>query len=134
MYDRLRALRDSAQGRARLGVAPEAWDELDTNWQKVDSQLRHWQWLLDTALPGEFGRIGEWLNQGEALVHADDVPQQLNEEAAAVLNQKIEDHKAFFRQVGDQCNLTVGVYKSFIHVYSAFAEVLYSQYVSRRDH
>ena len=60
------------------------------------SQLRHWQWLLDTALPGEFGQIGEWLNQGEALINSDDIPTQLNEEAAAVLNQKIEDHKSFF--------------------------------------
>jgi nesprin-1 len=59
-------------------------------------QLRHWQWILDTALPGDFGKVGEWLNQSEALVNADDVPTHLNEEAAAVLNQKIEDHKAFF--------------------------------------
>ena len=27
---------------------------------------------------------------------SDDVPAHLNEEAAAVLNQKIDDHKAFF--------------------------------------
>ena len=52
--------------------------------------------MLDTALPGEFGQIGEWLNQAEALVNSDDVPNQLNEEAAAILNQKIEDHKTFF--------------------------------------
>lgn len=58
--------------------------------------MRHWQWLLDTSLPGEFGQIGEWLNQGEGLVNSDDIPAILNEEAAAVLNQKIEDHKAFF--------------------------------------
>lgn len=62
----------------------------------LSQQLRHWQWLLDTALPGEFGQIGEWLNQGEALINSDDIPTQLNEEAAAVLNQKIEDHKSFF--------------------------------------
>ena len=59
--------------------------------------MRHWQWLLDTGLPGEFGQIGEWLNQGEALIYGDDIPTQLNEEAAAVLNQKIEDHKSFFQ-------------------------------------
>ncbi len=82
--------------RNAVGIDPAAWDEIDTNWQKVEAQLRHWQWLLDTALPGEFGQVGEWLNQGEALVFSDDVPAQLNEEAAAVLNQKIEDHKAFF--------------------------------------
>lgn len=50
-------------------------------------------------MPGEFGQVGEWLNQGEALVYADDIPQQLNEEAAAVLNQKIEDHRAFFKDL-----------------------------------
>ena len=53
-------------------------------------QVRHWQWLLDTGLPGEFGQIGEWLNQAEGLVYGDDIPTQLNEESAAVLNQKIE--------------------------------------------
>ena len=62
--------------------------------------MRHWQWLLDTGLPGEFGQIGEWLNQGEALIYGDDIPTQLNEEAAAVLNQKIEDHKSFFTDIG----------------------------------
>ena len=41
-------------------------------------------------------QVGEWLNQGEGLVHSEDVPPHLNEEAAAVLNQKIDDHKAFF--------------------------------------
>ena len=93
-------LRRLQETNRKLGIAPEAWHEVDTNWQKVEAQLRHWQWLLDTALPGEFGQIGEWLNQGEALVHGDDVPAQLNEEAAAILNQKIEDHKAFFRDLG----------------------------------
>ena len=58
--------------------------------------MRHWQWLLDTALPGELGQVGEWLNQGEALVYSEDIPTELNEEAAAVLSQKIDDHKAFF--------------------------------------
>ena len=61
--------------------------------------MRHWQWLLDTGLPGDFGQIGEWLNQGEALIYGDDIPTQLNEEAAAVLNQKIEDHKSFFQDI-----------------------------------
>jgi nesprin-1 len=70
----------------------------------ISSQLRHWQWLLDTALPGEFGQIGEWLNQAEALVNSDDVPAQLNEEAAAILNQKIEDHKAFFMDLNSVQN------------------------------
>ena len=48
-----------------MGISADAWQEVDTNWQKVAAQVRHWQWLLDTGLPGDFGQIGEWLNQGE---------------------------------------------------------------------
>ena len=42
------------------------------------------------------GQIGEWVNRGEALVYAEDIPNELNEESAAVLSQKIDDHKHFF--------------------------------------
>jgi hypothetical protein len=49
----------------QVGISADAWQELDTNWQKVAAQVRHWQWLLDTGLPADFGQIGEWLNQGE---------------------------------------------------------------------
>ena len=96
VHERLRQL---VEGSNQVGINPDAWQQLDTNWQKVSAQVRHWQWLLDTGLPGDFGQIGEWLNQGEALIYADDIPTQLNEEAAAVLNQKIEDHKSFFQDI-----------------------------------
>ena len=96
IHDRLRQL---VETNNQVGISPDAWRELDTNWQKVAAQVRHWQWLLDTGLPGEFGQIGEWLNQGEGLIYGDDIPSQLNEEAAAVLNQKIEDHKSFFQDI-----------------------------------
>ena len=36
----------------------------------------------------------------QGLIYGDDIPTQLNEEAAAVLNQKIEDHKSFFTDIG----------------------------------
>ena len=96
IHDRLRLL---VEGNNQIGMNPDAWQELDTNWQKVAAQVRHWQWLLDTGLPGDFGQIGEWLNQAEGLIYGDDIPTQLNEEAAAVLNQKIEDHKSFFQDI-----------------------------------
>ena len=105
IHERLRQL---VEGSNHVGINAEAWQELDTNWQKVAAQVRHWQWLLDTGLPGDFGQIGEWLNQGEALIYGDDIPTQLNEEAAAVLNQKIEDHKSFFQD-------TESVQKQFIN-------------------
>ena len=47
-------------------------------------------------MPGELGIIGEWVNQGEAFLMSDDEPAQYNEDSAALLNQKIEDHKQFF--------------------------------------
>ena len=53
-------------------------------------------WILDTALPGELGIIGEWVNQGEAFLMSDDEPAHFNEDSAALLNQKIDDHKQFF--------------------------------------
>ena len=96
IHERLRQL---VEGSNQVGINPDAWRDVDTNWQKVAAQVRHWQWLLDTGLPGDFGQIGEWLNQGEALIYGDDIPTQLNEEAAAVLNQKIEDHKSFFQDI-----------------------------------
>ena len=37
-------------------------DILDTNWECVETQLRHLQWILDTAscaIAGELGIIGE---------------------------------------------------------------------------
>ena len=42
------------------------------------------------------GIIGEWVNQGEAHLISDDEPSQFNEDSAALLNQKIDDHKQFF--------------------------------------
>ena len=48
-------LRISRQGGIDL---KEASTSLETKWQKVKAQVRHWQWLLDTALPGELGQVG----------------------------------------------------------------------------
>lgn len=56
-------------------------------------QLRHWQWLLDTRLPGSLGEVGEWLNQAEALIVSDDIPQIMNEETASIISRKLEEHK-----------------------------------------
>ena len=42
------------------------WKDIDTNWQRVETQLRHLQWILDTALPGELGIIGEKIFSDES--------------------------------------------------------------------
>jgi nesprin-1 len=62
IYEKLKQIVES---QAQVGISSTSWTDCDTNWQKVATQVRHWQWLLDTGLPGEFGQIGEWLNQAE---------------------------------------------------------------------
>lgn len=62
-------------------------------------QLKEWQWRLDARLPDPFGRIGQWLAKAELLVSTNDVPTIMDDEAARILNTKIEDHKAFFSEL-----------------------------------
>ena len=37
IYERLRHLQETNRN---VGITPEAWNEIDTNWQKVESQVR----------------------------------------------------------------------------------------------
>lgn len=62
-------------------------------------QLKEWQWRLDARLRDPFGRIGQWLAKAELLVGTNDVPTIMDDEAARILNSKIEDHKAFFAEL-----------------------------------
>lgn len=56
-------------------------------------QLREWRWLLDGNLPLPLGSIGKWLASAELLLNTQDVPPVMDDEAARVLNAKIEEHK-----------------------------------------
>ena len=38
VHDRLRQL---VEGNNQVGISPDAWRELDTNWQKVAAQVRN---------------------------------------------------------------------------------------------
>ena len=38
VHDRLRQL---VEGNNQVGISPDAWRELDTNWQKVAAQVRY---------------------------------------------------------------------------------------------
>ena len=57
------------------GVTSEDWHQIELSWQRLETQIRHWQWTLDTGLPGALGQIGEWLNNAEHVLCGDDVPQ-----------------------------------------------------------
>ena len=59
-------------------------------------QIKEWQWRLDSYLPDPFNRIGQWVAKAELLVSSHDVPEVMNDEAARILNSKIEEHKQFF--------------------------------------
>lgn len=90
----------SVQVATLLGVSSEDWQQIELSWQRLDTQIRHWQWMLDTALPGALGQIGEWLNNAEHVLCGDDVPQVLDDEAANVLKVKLDQHKQLFGELG----------------------------------
>ncbi|ODN01313.1 Nesprin-1 [Orchesella cincta] len=95
-YQRLKTIVES---QSMVGITDEAWSHLDSLWKKLESQLKEWQWRLDARLPDPFGRIGQWLAKAELLVSTNDVPPVMDDEAARILNTKIEDHKAFFSEL-----------------------------------
>ena len=59
--------------------------------------MLRWLWILDSSLPGELGEIGRWLAHAESLLHSDDnIPEEMTEETASIISQKLEEHKKFF--------------------------------------
>lgn len=61
--------------------------------------MRHWEWLLDSKLPGALGEVGDWLGRAENLIYSDDIPQVMNEETAGIISRKLEQHKLFFAEL-----------------------------------
>lgn len=60
-------------------------------------QMLRWLWLLDSYLPGELGVVGRWLCRAEDLLLSDnDIPEEMTEETANIISNKLEDHKKFF--------------------------------------
>ena len=59
--------------------------------------MLRWLWLLDSTLPGELGEIGKWLARAEMILNSDeDIPEEMTEETASIISNKLEDHKKFF--------------------------------------
>ncbi|XP_032294435.1 muscle-specific protein 300 kDa isoform X26 [Drosophila virilis] len=93
-YNRLKQLIESQSGF--LQVSRQAWDEINELWQRLQYQMMYWLWLLDAELPGDFGTVGKWLAEAEKLLMDNDIPNAMNEETAAVISRKLEEHKLFF--------------------------------------
>lgn len=93
-YNRLKQLIETQSGF--LQVSRQSWEEINELWQRLQYQMMYWLWLLDAELPGEFGIVGKWLAEAEKLLMDNDIPNAMNEETAAVISRKLEEHKLFF--------------------------------------
>uniref|UniRef100_A0A8D8Q2T6 Nesprin-1 n=1 Tax=Cacopsylla melanoneura TaxID=428564 RepID=A0A8D8Q2T6_9HEMI len=68
-------------------------------WNLLQNQLKEWEWYLDRLLPPPMNRVGEWLSKAEMMITSgDEIPSIMNEETAAVISRKLEEHKAHFTQ------------------------------------
>lgn len=79
-----------------VGLTQSAWDEINKLWTLHQYQLQFWLWTLDSQLPGDFSVVGKWLAEAEKLLYYDDIPTQMNEQTAAIISRKLEEHKQFF--------------------------------------
>lgn len=79
-----------------IGLTKSSWEEMDKLWNQHQYQLRYWLWLLDSNLPGDFAVVGKWLAEAEKLLYHDEIPSSMNEESAAIISRKLEEHKKFF--------------------------------------
>lgn len=93
VYNKLKGLIES---QSIISITKESWMDITRLWQKLQSQLRYWLWLLDSLLPGDFRFVGEWLAKAERLIYFDEIPTAMNEETASIISRKLEEHKAFF--------------------------------------
>ncbi|KAK9694281.1 Spectrin repeat [Popillia japonica] len=93
-YNKLRGIIESQS--SIISITKESWAEIERLWNLLQLQLLHWLWLLDSRLPGDFKFVGEWLAKAEQLLLDNDIPNIMNEETAAIISRKLEEHKKFF--------------------------------------
>lgn len=93
LFNKLKHLIES---QSPISIAKESWFDITKLWDKLQKQLLYWLWLLDSALPGDFKTVGEWLARAEKLLYCDEIPEAMNEETATIISRKLEEHKAFF--------------------------------------
>ncbi|KAJ8984006.1 hypothetical protein NQ317_006860, partial [Molorchus minor] len=93
VFNKLKNLIDS---QSSISIAKESWLAVSKLWEKLQQQLLYWLWMLDSRLPGDFKFVGEWLAKAEKLIYCDEIPTIMNEETAAIISRKLEEHKSFF--------------------------------------
>lgn len=93
VYSKLKQLIES---QGFISIANESWIDVSRLWKELQHQLLRWLWLLDSHLPGDFKFVGEWLARAEKMIYCDEIPEIMNEETAAIISRKLEEHKVFF--------------------------------------
>lgn len=94
LYSKLKNL--VAAQNSVVALTPGSWQEINQLWNQHQFQLQYWLWMLDSNLPGDFGAVGKWLADAEKLLYHDELPTEMNEETAAIISKKLEEHKQFF--------------------------------------
>lgn len=95
-YTKLLAL---ARARQIVGIPFNGDEILESLWEKLQTQMQYWLWMLDGNLHGNLQVVGKWLSDAEKLLRSNDAPPEMNEEAASVISQKLEEHKQFFAEM-----------------------------------
>ncbi|XP_031632357.1 nesprin-1 isoform X5 [Contarinia nasturtii] len=94
LFNKLKNLVTTHHNIAALTQA--SWENINKLWNQHEFQLQYWLWLLDSNLPGDFALVGKWLAEAEKLLFYDEIPTTMNEETAAIISKKLEEHKKFF--------------------------------------
>ncbi|KAF3420921.1 hypothetical protein E2986_09204 [Frieseomelitta varia] len=80
-----------------IGITRESWRHVQNLWKIMEKLMLRWLWLLDSYLPGELGVVGRWLHRAEDLLLSDnDIPEEMTDETANIISNKLEEHKKFF--------------------------------------
>lgn len=95
LFNKLKNLVSTHHNIATLTQA--SWQNINKLWNQHLFQLQYWLWwLTGSNLTGDFAIVGKWLADAEKLLYYDEVPTTMNEETAAIISKKLEEHKEFF--------------------------------------
>lgn len=87
--------------KSAFKVPEQSQVEFSDSKKRLNVLMDEWKHYIDYNLPGELKSIGVWLNQAEKILADTEVPTAMNEETAAFISKKIEQHKKFFAAYPD---------------------------------
>lgn len=74
-------------------VDPKAVDSLQEEWLATELVIRAWRWRLDSAMPGDLGKIGQWLMRAEKCLYQTWPDNQDIEVVAKQLHERLLEHQ-----------------------------------------